>query len=172
MEREPTNNRSRLTNNVLTILRKSYKTKPTVAVRLQGTGVRFSDTISITTSIDSSHHILRNGLERMQTRHKNTRVKVRSIYPSLMWHATEMKKKKSNTQFEQKSVLSALPDIRAQKNTTVIDPVSKTVYDTIQLGPANNIYDKLINDEETNPMVYKTTWLLNIAASDMYADNK
>ena len=126
MECKPTNNRSRLANNVLTILRKSYKTKPTVAARPQGTGVRFSDTISIATPIDSSHHILRNGLERMQTGYKNTHEKVCSIYSSLVWHPTKKENKKSNIQFEQKSVLSALPDIRAQKVTTGIDPVLKT----------------------------------------------
>ena len=69
-------------------------------------------------------------------------------------------------------MLSALPGIRAQKNTTVIDPVSKTIYGTIQLGLANNIYDKLINDEDTNPTVYKTSWLLDTAASGNYADDK
>ena len=75
----------------------------------------------------------------MQTRYKNTCGKVHSIYPSLVWHATEKKKKKSNTKFGRKSILSVLPGIRAQKNTTVIDPVSKTVYGIIQLGLANNI---------------------------------
>ena len=53
-----------------------------------------------------------------------------------------------------------------------MDPVSKTVYDTIQLGLANNIYNKLINDEDTNPTVYRISWLLDTAASDMYGDDK
>ena len=69
-------------------------------------------------------------------------------------------------------MLSVLPGIIAQKNTTVFDPVSKTVYDKIQLGLANNIYNKLINDEERNPTVYKTSWVLDTAASYMYADDK
>ena len=103
MDYKPTNNRSRLANNLLTILTRSYRTKPTVATRPKGTGVRFSDTISIATPIDSSHHILRVGIERMQTHYKNTCGKVRSIYPSLVWHATEKKKKKSNIKFERKS---------------------------------------------------------------------
>ena len=174
MECKSTNNRSRLASNLVTVLRKSYETKPTVAARPKGTGVRFSDTISIATPIDSSHHILREGIERMQTRYKNTHRKVRSIYPSLVWHATDKKKKKkgSNTKFERKSILSALLGIRAQKTTTVIDPVSKTVYGTIQLGLANNIYNKLINDKDTNPTVCKTSWLLDAVASGNYAGDK
>ena len=53
-----------------------------------------------------------------------------------------------------------------------MDPVSKSVYGTRQLGLANNIYNKLINDEDTDPIVYKTSWLLDTAASGNYTDNK
>ena len=77
-------------------IKKSYETTPTVAARPKGTGIRFSDTISIATPIDSNHHILRNGLVRMHTQYKNTCGKVRSIYPSLVWHATEKMNKNSN----------------------------------------------------------------------------
>ena len=62
--------------------------------------------------------------------------------------------------------------MKAQKTTTVMNPVSKTIYGTIQIGLVNNIYDKLINDEDIPPTVYKTSWLLDTAASDNYADNK
>ena len=62
--------------------------------------------------------------------------------------------------------------ISAQKTTTVMDPISKTVYGTIQLGLANNIYDKLFNDEDTNPKIYKTSWLLDTVASGHSAEDK
>ena len=52
-----------------------------------------------------------------------------------------------------------------------MDPVLKTVYGTIQIGLANNIYNKLINDEDTNPTKYKTSWLLDTAASGNYGSN-
>ena len=76
LESKPTNNRSRLAFNLLNILNKSYKTKPTVTARPKGTSVRFIDTISIATLIENNHHILKEGLERMQTKYKNTRGKV------------------------------------------------------------------------------------------------
>ena len=177
MESKPTNNRSRLAFNLLNILNKSYKTKPTVTARPKGTGVRFSDTISIATPIENNHHILKEGLERMQTKYKNTRGKVRNIYPSLVRYDTEKKKKRkkkevSMSTFVRKRILSALPRIAAQRTTTRIDPVTKTVYGTIQIGVANNIYDKLFNDDDTKPTVYKTSCLFDSAASGHYADNK
>ena len=64
MECNPTKKRSRLTHNVLTILRNSYNTKPTVAVRPKGAGVKFCDTITIATPIESSYHIHRDGIEK------------------------------------------------------------------------------------------------------------
>ena len=67
--------------------------------------------------------------------------------------------------------MSALLGIKAQKTTIVMDPVLKTVYRTIQIGLANNIYDKLINDEDKNPTKYKISWLLDTVASDSYGDN-
>ena len=82
----------------------------------------------------------------MQTKYKNTREKFRSIYPSLVWHDTKKMKKKVDT--------------------------GKLVRKTIQVGIANNIYDKLFNDKETKPTSYKTSWLLDSAASGHYADDK
>ena len=66
MECNPTNNISRLAYNVCKILNKSYHTKPTVAVaaRPKGAGVRFCDTITIATPIESSHHINKAGIEQ------------------------------------------------------------------------------------------------------------
>ena len=127
--------------------------------------------IPVATPIESSHHIISNELVRMHTAFKNTRGKVRSIYPSLVWHDTEKKKKKKKEKevrstFVGKRILSALPGIAAQRVTTTIDPVTKTVCGKIQVGQANNIYDKLFNDEEMNPTTYKTS------SSDMYANKK
>ena len=68
-------------------------------------------------------------------------------------------------------MLSALPGIRAQNTTTVMDPVSKTVYATIQIGLANNIYDKLFKDEDTNTTIYKIPRLLVTTTSGNYAND-
>ena len=57
---------------------------PTVTARPKGTVIRYSEMISIATPIESNHHIIRNELVRMHTVYKNTRGKVRSIYPSLV----------------------------------------------------------------------------------------
>ena len=75
----------------MTILKKSYEKLPTVTARPKTTEIRFSDMISVATPIESNHHIIRNELVRMHTAYKNTRGKVRSIYPSLVWHDTEKK---------------------------------------------------------------------------------
>ena len=69
-------------------------------------------------------------------------------------------------------MLSALPGIAAQKTTTRMDPVTKNVYGTIKLGLANNIYNKLSNDEDTKTTVYKISWLLYSVANDHYVDDK
>ena len=89
MECKSINNRSRLANNLVTILRTSYGTKQTVAARPKGTAIRFNETISIATPIYSNYYVLRNGLVRTHTQYKNICGKDRSIYPSLVWHATE-----------------------------------------------------------------------------------
>ena len=52
-------------------------------------------------------------------------------------------------------MLSALLGIAAQRATTTIDPVTKTVYGKIKIRVANNTYDELINNEDTTPRVYK-----------------
>ena len=64
MECNPTKKRCRLAHNVFNILRNSYNTKPTVAARLKGAGVRFIDTVSIATPIETSHHINKAGIEK------------------------------------------------------------------------------------------------------------
>jgi len=128
--------------------------------------------ISVATPIVENHRIVKNELVRMHTAYKDTRGKVRSIYPSLIWHDTKKKKNRQcKEKFKRKSFLSALPGIKAQKCTTTIDPVSKTVYGTIKIGTANNIYDKLSNDDDTTPGVSKASWLLDTAASDHFGDD-
>ena len=52
-----------------------------------------------------------------------------------------------------------------------MDPVSKIVYGRIWRGLANEICDKLINDEENTPTTYKPSWLLDTSASGHYGDN-
>ena len=97
----------------------------------------------------------------MQTKYKNTRGKVQSIYPSLVWHDAEKKKKKekrkkkevSTSAFFRKRILLALPGIAAQQTMTRIDPVIKTIYGKIKIGLTNNIYDKLFNNDNTKPTI-------------------
>ena len=80
---------------------------------------------------------------------------MQSIYPSLVWHDAEKKKKKqkkkevSTSAFVRERILSALPGIAAQRTTTRIDPLTKKLYEKIKIGVANNIYDKLFNDDDT-----------------------
>ena len=64
-----------------------------------------------------------------------------------------------------------MPGIGTKHTTTVIDSVSKTVDGEIEIGIVNNIYDKLINNEENTPTTYKTSFLLDTAASGHYGDN-
>ena len=92
----------------------------------------------------------------MQT-HKRTAGQVYSIFPRLVWHTIDKKKKRSNKKFKRKSMLSLLLCIRIRHTTTVIDPVSKTVYKKIQIGMANNIYNKLMNDDKNTPTTCKTS---------------
>ena len=108
----------------------------------------------------------------MLTLYKDTQEKVCSIFLSLVWYATnKIKKKKKVTPNSKKIMLSALPGIRTQNTTTVMDPVSKTVYGIIQIGLVNNIYNKLIKDEDTNTTIYKIPWLLVTTTSGNYADD-
>ena len=65
-----------------------------------------------------------------------------------------------------------MPGIVTQQTRTRIDPVTKTVYGKIKIGVANNIYDKLFNDDDTKPTVYKTSWILDSVASGQYIDNE
>ena len=61
--------------------------------------------------------------------------------------------------------------IAAQRSTTTIDLVMKTVYGEIKIGVANNTYDELFNDDDITPRVYKTSWILDSAASGHYVDD-
>ena len=74
--------------------------------------------------------------------------------------------------FIRKTILTALPGIFAQQTTSRMDPVTKTVYSTIKIRVANNICNRLFNDEDTKRIEYKTSWLLDLATSGHYADNK
>ena len=53
-----------------------------------------------------------------------------------------------------------------------MNPVTKTVYGTIRIEVANNIYDRVFIDEDTKTTVYKTSWLLDLVTSGHYANNK
>ena len=131
--------------------------------------------ISVATSIENNHNIINNQLVRMHTTYKNTRGKVRSIYPSLVWHDTKKsvkKKKEAKGVFSRKRILSALPGIMTQGITTTIDPKTKTVHGKIKISIANNTYDKLENDKGTTPRVYKKSLTLNTACSGNYADDE
>ena len=104
----------------------------------------------------------------MKSQYKNTRGKVCSIFSSLVWYATKNEKKKKKGKHpnleEKKTILSALAGIKHKPQTTVIDLLSKCL--------ANTIYDKLINNEDTHPTVYKTSWILDTVASGHYADDE
>ena len=168
--------RSRIANNLKSILKQSYEKLPTVTARPNDTEIKFSDMISVATSIKNNHHIINNELVRMHTAYKNTRGKVRSIHPSLVWHDTKKKKKKKKEKemmstFIRKAVLSALPGITTQRSTTTFDPNTKTIYGKIRIGITNNTYDRLENDEDNTPQAYKKSWILNTACSRNYADD-
>ena len=51
-----------------------------------------------------------------------------------------------------------------------MDPKSKTITRKIQISLANKIYEELQNDEDTTPTKYKSSWLLDTAASGNYAE--
>lgn len=68
-------------------------------------------------------------------------------------------------------MLSLLSGIGTNHTTEVIGPGSKIVYGNIQIGIANNIYDKLMNDKKNTPTTYKTSCLLDTGASGDYGDN-
>ena len=53
----------------------------------------------------------------------------------------------------------------------MMDLVLETVYGKMQIGLANNIYHKLIYDEEKTPKTYKISCLLDTAASGNYGNN-
>ena len=88
-----------------------------------------------------------------------------------MIQTRERKRKKGVTTIVGKRLLSALPGIATQRVTTTIDPITKTVHSKIKIGVANNIYDELSNDEDDTPRAYKTSWILDSAASGNYADD-
>ena len=116
--------------------------------------------ISVATSIEDNHQFIRNELVQMYTAYKNTRGKVRSIYPSLVWHDTEKRNKKKKepeimSTCTRKAVLSTFPGIGMQSSTTTKDPNTKTVRGKIKISIANNTYDRLENDEDNTPRAYK-----------------
>ena len=171
MDCNTTNNISRLAYNVCKILNKGYHTKPTVAARPQGAGVRFCDIITIASQVGSSG-VSTTSSGKIQS-YKNTRGKVRSIFPQLQWHTTKKKKKKNwkarvTTNMFKK--LSELPGITIGHNTAIMDLITKTIHQKVQISLANNIYEGLEDDTSTTPMTYKTSWLLDTAASGNYAD--
>ena len=71
-----------------------------------------------------------------------------------------------------KAVLSALPGIATQSSTTTMDPNTKAVRGKIKISIANNTYDRLENDEDNTPNVYKKSWILDTACSGNYADDE
>ena len=171
MECNPTNKSSRLAYNVCDILNESFHTKTTVATRLIGAGVRFCNIITIASQAGSSG-ISTTSSGRIQS-YKSTAGKVRSIFPQLQWHTTNKKKKKKTTsQSNMPDIkkLSKLPGITIDHSTATMDPITKTIHRKVQIRLAHNIYDRLENDTHTTPMTYKTSWLLDTAASGNYAD--
>ena len=138
-------------NVLITIINSYVNIKPTITARPKGTGVRFWDTITIATQIEDSHNISKAVLGKIQT-HKQTAGKVCSIFLQLMWHSTKKQKKKKTITFTRKKILSSLPGIGTQHTTTVIDPVSKTVYGKIKIGITNNINNKLWQGDCSNDL--------------------
>ena len=69
-----------------------------------------------------------------------------------------------------KKLSSALPGIKIDHRSTKIDPFSKTIYRKVGISLANNIYDKLEDNDLTTPTTYKTSRLLDTVASGNYAD--
>ena len=107
--------------------------------------------------------------------YKWTAERMRGIFPILVWYTTDKKKKRSSDKFKRKSMLSSLPGIGTKHTTTVIDPLLKTVYGQIQIGIANKIYDKLMNDEDNSPTTCKILKYIKaecIIRSMCYYDNR
>ena len=104
--------------------------------------------------------------------YKSTTEKVLSIFPHFKWHTTSQTKKATprwEIQF-MKKLSVALPAIKIDHSSTNMDPVSKTIYRKVWISLANNIYNKLEDDDVTTPIKYKILWLLDTAASGNYAD--
>ena len=144
--------------------------KPTVAASTKA-GVRFNDIITIASQLGSSG-VSTTSTGRIQE-YKNTRGKVRSIFPQLQWHTTKKKKKKKRIPSVPPKWLkkiSELPGITIGHSTAVMDPITKAIHQKVQISLANNIYEGLEDDTTTTPMTYKTSWLLDTAASGNYAD--
>ena len=49
-----------------------------------------------------------------------------------------------------------------------MNPTTKTLRRKVQIRLAHNICDNLGDDAHTTPMIYKTSWLLDTAASGNY----
>ena len=77
--------RKKVVYNVLKTISNSYNTKLTVTVGPKDAGVRFCNTITIATQIESCRHISIVFIAKIQT-NKQTAEKVRSIFPRLVWH--------------------------------------------------------------------------------------
>ena len=144
--------------------------KPTVAASPKA-GVRFNDIITIASQLGSSG-VSTTSTGRIQE-YKNTRGKVRSIFPQLQWYTTKKKKKKKRIpSVPQKWLkkISELAGITIGHSTAVMDPITKAIHQKLQISLTNNIYEGLEDDTTTTPMTYKTSWLLDTAASGNYAD--
>ena len=94
----------------------------TVTARTNDTGVRFCDTIFIVTQAGSSS-ISKTSHGSIQL-YNSTARKVRSIFPHLKWHSTNLPQQKKQWEilFMYK-LASALPG-----RSTKMDPMSKTIY--------------------------------------------
>ena len=106
--------------------------------------VNFRDMIDVATIITDSHHIYRSGSDRGNIQYKRTAKPVRSIYAHLQWKT-----------------------IPAKRSST-----DKTTTKSSKQAQANNMYDNLENDELQGYGEYKSTYILDTAASGNYGDTR
>ena len=107
--------------------------------------VKFRDTVDVATIINNSHHIDRNGSDKNKIQYKKRTAKpVRSIYAHLQWNTIPKNKR------------------RTDKETTKSNKQAQ-VY---------NMYNNLENDELQGYGEYKSTYILDTAASGNYGDIK
>ena len=91
----------------------------------------------------------------MQT-HKQTKEKVQSIFPRLVWHNIDKKIKMTNDKFKKINIVIIAGDWNKTYYYSDRSNI-KTIYRKIQICITNNIYNNIMNDEENTPTTYKTS---------------